>query len=471
MVLLLRSAIRNAWPPKTDTQVKQDGSLNAREVVLQEGIYWDFVRPFTPVNDRVVVSKRCSTRFYAGNRVELNESYLKKFERRAKVMNADGRWVDGDTVVYYNLPVARGGPGAHNFRLEFGEEMEHVAEGNSVSDPNVALDMLRAARRAWDLHLSKLPTPATRLDVCLNILATTGINGSCSFLFDGKGDVSDVVQFYASMSGSCALNLSVFHPTYRSPGAEVYSFSCGWSNGVFPDTQLGYWITRYMSRVQQEKEYPNLQNSSCRYESIVKELLDAGADVGPFFKPLEHSGDSVLTVVSEIRRVFTPTLYRKRLSMCEMMRLYLRLFPRRDNDNDCTQELASLLDILSRKSKIELRFNVGDWVECNMRQGWEGGLVTKQWAEGFTYEVELANGTMASAPFDTNEFIRRPELRFRVGDRVECYMDEGWMPGTVRKHWSDLNGCPYEVVLDKYKTWEFCTAPCDTDGYIRALNE
>mmetsp|Transcript_1012 Transcript_1012/g.2118 ORF Transcript_1012/g.2118 Transcript_1012/m.2118 type:complete len:470 (-) Transcript_1012:589-1998(-) len=469
MVLLLRSAIRNAWPPKTDTQVKQDGSLNAREVVLQEGIYWDFVRPFTPVNDRVVVSKRCSTRFYAGNRVELNESYLKKFERRVKVKDADGRWVDGETVLCYTLPVARGEPGTNNFCLEFREEVQHVTNNVGLLQTDVALEKVRAARKAWDEHLSRIPTPATRLDACLNILATSGINGSCSFLFDGKGDVGDVIKFHASMD-IMALNGSFFHPAYRG---DLFSFSLGRSNEVLPNTQLGGWVTRYMNRVQQELENPFLPSFTWRFESIVEELLDAGADVGPFFEPLEYplAKASILTPLSAISRGLIPTLYSKGMCLCEMMRHYLILSHRLDNDNDCTRELGNLLDILSRKSAIELRFHVGDWVECNMEEGWTTGVVTKQWSRGYSYEVILVESGTAASPFDTDEYVRRPELRFRVGDRVECCMEEGWMPGTVKKHWSDLNRCPYEVALDSYKKWEFCTAPCDMDDYIRALNE
>lgn len=475
-MVLLRSAIRNAWPPKTETQVQEDGSFTARNVVLQEGVYWELVRPFTPVEDRVIVSKRCTTRFYAGNREELNQSCLKKFERRVKVKDADGRWVDGETVVYTNIPIATGEPGTHNFRLEFGEEAQHATEGNSVMDPKEALEILRAARNGWDAHLSKIPTSSSRLDACLNLLATTGVNGSCSFLFHGKGDIRDVVQFHASLD-PMALNVSVFHPTYRGdPAQEVgkmYSYSLGWSNGAFPNTQLGCWIARYMNSVQQGKENHQLQDSSSRYESIVTELLDAGADVRPFFESHEHplNRPSALTAVSAIRRVFIETLYGQGLSMCDMMRHYLSSSSRVDNDDDCTQELRSLLDMLSRKSKIELRFNVGEWVECNMREGWESGVVMKQWTGGFTYVVVLANGTIASSPFDTDEYIRRPKLRFSVGERVECCMDEGWMPGTVMRHWSDLNGFPYEVVLDNCTKGELCTAPCDLDGYIRALNE
>ena len=59
-----------------------DGGGGRGEVAacLPESIYWDFVRPFTPVKDRVIVSKRCSTRYYAGKRVEL----FNRISRRLK---------------------------------------------------------------------------------------------------------------------------------------------------------------------------------------------------------------------------------------------------------------------------------------------------------------------------------------------------------------------------------------------------
>ena len=456
-MVLLRSSIRHAWPPKTETEVESDGSLTAREVVLNESIYWEYIRPFTPVEDRVVVSKRCTTRFYAGNRAELNETYLKKFQVF--------RWMDS-SVVYSNIPLASGEPGTHLFHLDFGLEFQLPGE-NFVSDPIAALKKLEATRSAWDKHLSLLPTPSTRLDACLDVLANEKIPGSCSFLFDGKGDINAVVKFHASIDAA-ALNGPVFLPIHDE---EMYSFSLGPSKGIFPNTQLGCWVIRFLISVKQKLEATteNKQFFISRLESIVKELLEFGADVGPFFQPIElpENKNSTITILSSIVGGFIPT---GRIVMCDVMRRYMIAFSSLDDEYG-TRELATLIDMLSRKSKIQLRFNVGDWVECNMgSQVWEGGVVTRQWSDGYVYEVDLEQGGAAS-PLDTDECIRRPELRFNVGDRVKCYVEEGWMPGTVTKQWSEYQGCPYEVVLDNYKNGEFLTAPSDWNYHIQALDE
>jgi len=54
------------------------------------------------------------------------------------------------------------------------------------------------------------------------------------------------------------------------------------------------------------------------------------------------------------------------------------------------------------------------------------------------------------------------ELRFKVGDKVECRV-RGWKLGTVRKLWDDGN--PYHVELDSTKS--FCWAAEDIDDYVR----
>ena len=60
--------------------------------------------------------------------------------------------------------------------------------------------------------------------------------------------------------------------------------------------------------------------------------------------------------------------------------------------------------------------------------------------------------------------------RFRPGQRVECRVDEGWVPGTVL----DIYFCPgpgapisaYNVQLDNGR---FTSAPADTDSFIRRI--
>lgn len=69
------------------------------------------------------------------------------------------------------------------------------------------------------------------------------------------------------------------------------------------------------------------------------------------------------------------------------------------------------------------------------------------------------------------------ELRFKVGDRVECVIAEGpkWAPGTIVSHWVRApqwptgQFAPYQIKLDSSENLIF--APQDRDNCIRALKQ
>mmetsp|Transcript_12482 Transcript_12482/g.31689 ORF Transcript_12482/g.31689 Transcript_12482/m.31689 type:complete len:430 (-) Transcript_12482:289-1578(-) len=69
---------------------------------------------------------------------------------------------------------------------------------------------------------------------------------------------------------------------------------------------------------------------------------------------------------------------------------------------------------------------------------------------------------------------RKRELRFAVGDEVECYTGEGWLPGKVTKqlYRNDYMPpgltAPYQIKLDK---GELIWAPEDDDRFIRGKNQ
>ena len=88
-----------------------------------------------------------------------------------------------------------------------------------------------------------------------------------------------------------------------------------------------------------------------------------------------------------------------------------------------------------------------------------------------------------TAPFDCESVIRapRPELRFDIGTRVLCNMDDGWTEGTVTGHWHISNShreqprneivhYPYRVALDESPGVDF-VAFYDQDESILALSE
>ena len=70
------------------------------------------------------------------------------------------------------------------------------------------------------------------------------------------------------------------------------------------------------------------------------------------------------------------------------------------------------------------------------------------------------------------------ELRFKVGDRVECCIargPDGWAPGTIVSHWFRApqwptgQFAPYQIKLDSSENLIF--APQDRDNCIRALKQ
>ena len=68
------------WPPAQEI-TEDNGTIKPSDLVLPEALYWDFIRPFTPVRDRA--NKRTgSTQFYAGDRIPLDMDYLVKFGER-----------------------------------------------------------------------------------------------------------------------------------------------------------------------------------------------------------------------------------------------------------------------------------------------------------------------------------------------------------------------------------------------------
>lgn len=382
----MMSTTRNAKKAKTeaDAGVSNGGGGGGEDAGLPqllESIYWDHVRPFTPVKDRVVVSKRCTTRFYAGKRVELDESYLKEYARRGR---------DGDAAVYRNLPTTRGEPGTNNFRIEFGEE--------SSSGVAVALEMLIVARKAWDNHLSKIQSPSQRLRICLDILLADEHDGACPFLFVGKGDIRDVVRFHASVNLA-----SLIGPSHGQKS--------------FPNTQLGYWVACYLSDIMMGVYDGASYSSTWKYREIVSELIDAGADVSPFFEPLDEYPltFSALSVMGRQHNNF----YERGMSMHQVLARHAEwhrqqeegpVAPWHQLSGQPGRTIGSLLDSLGRKSNITLRFSAGERVECNMGQedGWMPGTIKKQWYYGFPYEIDVdnLNGSSVWAPFDGDECIR-----------------------------------------------------------------
>jgi len=58
----------------------------------------------------------------------------------------------------------------------------------------------------------------------------------------------------------------------------------------------------------------------------------------------------------------------------------------------------------------ELRFKIGDKVKCYMGENtWEEGVVTKHWDEGNAYRVKLNNAEKIQAPVDEDFVIKKAD--------------------------------------------------------------
>jgi len=144
-------------------------------------------------------------------------------------------------------------------------------------------------------------------------------------------------------------------------------------------------------------------------------------------------------------------------------------------------EFIHALDDTDSSCRRPLRFHVGHRVDCLLgSRGWLRGTVVQQWKHLPTlkrqvpYEVQLDMGELvhpAEDMFCLDATGKRHELRFGIGQRVECYMGErGWMQSIVADQWKFLpvmnKNVPYEISLDNGEVAHIVE---DTDAYCRRI--
>jgi hypothetical protein len=95
-----------------------------------------------------------------------------------------------------------------------------------------------------------------------------------------------------------------------------------------------------------------------------------------------------------------------------------------------------------------------------------GGSFENEWGQD---EARQSIFCFIGRDLDRNELVTgfadciASPLRFKIGDRVACSVEEGRLPGVVKAVWDEGN--PYRVRLDKGNdVW----APVDEDAYIKA---
>lgn len=140
--------------------------------------------------------------------------------------------------------------------------------------------------------------------------------------------------------------------------------------------------------------------------------------------------------------------------------------------------------------KVQVRFSVGTIVLCKIREGtqcdWVHGKISAlfhsepNWSPHSIapYQIELFNGNIFYAEKDSDDIVKLPNLRFSVGDRVECNINSktyrGWNYGRVVKlfyyesDWPPEYVAPYQVRLH---TGDFVFSPYDDDDCIRLRPE
>lgn len=135
-----------------------------------------------------------------------------------------------------------------------------------------------------------------------------------------------------------------------------------------------------------------------------------------------------------------------------------------------------------------LRFPAGHKVQCRVNPTtWMSGTIVKQWfrnpgwpeGRAVPYQIQLDDGMLIMAPMDNDACIRAAELRFKIGDLVECLIRRDqinptgeWEEGKVvsvnhhEEEWPETKTVPYQVELIKSKMHVF--APMDSDMCIRS---
>ena len=136
---------------------------------------------------------------------------------------------------------------------------------------------------------------------------------------------------------------------------------------------------------------------------------------------------------------------------------------------------------LERK-RNELRFAVGDSVQCRTRDGWVDATVVDllyrddSMAPGLVapYQLRLEeSNTLIFAPEDSHDLVRAENLarlRFAVADDVECNLGGMWATGTVVELMYREPGMPQGVVAPyqvKLCDGTLIYAPSDANEVIR----
>jgi hypothetical protein len=134
---------------------------------------------------------------------------------------------------------------------------------------------------------------------------------------------------------------------------------------------------------------------------------------------------------------------------------------------------SPLCFIVQRVAGPPLRFKVGQYVKANCGdKGWQDGEVMAVWdsdskGQRVPYVIRiLAELRDVCAPADSDQFIKKGDPRFKVGDTVVANYHGGYKNGTVIEVISKRIQHSYRIRLSAGGE---CTAPDDLNRFVRPL--
>jgi len=132
---------------------------------------------------------------------------------------------------------------------------------------------------------------------------------------------------------------------------------------------------------------------------------------------------------------------------------------------------SPLFFIVQRVLGPPLRFKVGQYVKANCGdKGWLNGQVMAVWdgdskGKRVPYVIRLsATGNDVCAPADSDQFIKKGDPRFKVGDAVVANYQGGYKKGAVIEVISKRTHTSYRIRLSAGGE---CTAPEDLNKFVR----
>merc|ERR1712037_944752 len=119
---------------------------------------------------------------------------------------------------------------------------------------------------------------------------------------------------------------------------------------------------------------------------------------------------------------------------------------------------------------------IGQRVKANCgNKGWLDGQVIKVWEENrqggpIAYVIRIeATWNIVCAPMDCDNYIRKGDPRFKIGDEVVANYTGSYKKGRVTEVVSERNFYSYKVQLLEGRTPATCTAPEDLNRFIRPV--